>query len=233
MLWQGSTLQKEWRAKEKAFFDCVAEFLPKFDLKSINFIKVLPVEFGTVGSFYFEKKGNEYDFYHTIRTDFGTAQLAETILTQIMWTMQPIPKLTLWYQKEAITDFLMTTSKIGEIFNYDYQSTVSCLPELSENLIAESETYLTKLGFPVKPIISIVNGYTPTEKRVLEHLIANKNKLITYDQIGDLFWGEDLDKFSLASIAKLMEKIRKKIKDHGIYQELIYTVRGQGYVLYD
>ena len=45
---KGLTLKGEWKKKEKQFFDCVAEFLPKFDLKKINFIKVLPVEFGTV-----------------------------------------------------------------------------------------------------------------------------------------------------------------------------------------
>lgn len=27
--------------------------------------------------------------------------------------------------------------------------------------------------------------------------------------------------------------IRRKIKDHGVYQELIFTIRGEGYVLYD
>ena len=32
---------------------------------------------------------------------------------------------------------------------------------------------------------------------------------------------ESLEKFSLASIAKIMEKIRRKIKEHGIYQETI------------
>ena len=228
-----SSIESRWRKTEKEFFDCVTEFLPTFVLSKINFIKVLPVEFGTVGSFYFEHVKNKYNFYHTIRTDFGPAQLAETILTQILWTIQPLPKLTLWYQKEAIVDFLMTNTRLGQIFDFDYQPTVSGLPEISENLASESEKYLTKLGFQLKPILPVGNGYTPTEKKIVEALIANKNKLITYDEIGDLFWGEDLDKFSLASIAKIMEKIRKKIKDHGIYQELIYTVRGEGYVLYD
>ena len=65
-------------------------------------------------------------------------------------------------------------------------------------------------------------------------MINCKGKVVNYDQIGDWFWGEDnLDKFSLYSVAKIMEKIRKKIKDQGVYQELIYTIRGQGYVLYD
>jgi DNA-binding response OmpR family regulator len=58
--------------------------------------------------------------------------------------------------------------------------------------------------------------------------------VVTYDQIGDWFWGEEAtEKYSLYSIAKIMEKIRKKIKDTGVYQELIFTIRGQGYVVYD
>ena len=81
----------------------------------------------------------------------------------------------------------------------------------------------------------IYNTFTQTEKRILKHLIEHKNELQPYNQIGNLFWGEEesLEKFSLASIAKIMEKIRRKIKEHGIYQEMIYTIRGQGYVLYD
>jgi hypothetical protein len=244
----GKNLERGWKKREKNFFASLTKFLPKLDLKNILFIKVLPVEFGTVGSFYFERKNNGYEFYHTIRLDFGPAQLAETILTQILWTCRPVSKLTEWYQKEAVTDFLMTSSVLGKIFDYDYRPTVTGLPDLPENLAAEARDYLAKLGFPLTPIISlekeslviagqtVANTFTPTERRVLCHLAANKGKLVTYDEIGDLFWGdseEALDRFNLASIAKLMEKIRKKIKDHEVYQELIFTIRGQGYMMYD
>ena len=83
--------------------------------------------------------------------------------------------------------------------------------------------------------VPVTSNFTPAEKRILTGLIENKGELLTYDEIGNLFWGEDgsLEKFSLYSIAKITEKIRRKIKNFGVYQELVYTVRGKGYVLYD
>ncbi len=244
LLHKSSSLEMLWRKKEKEFFDTCKEFLPKFPLNQIRTINVLVSPFGTVGSFHFKRTGKFYDFTITVRSDFGPAQIAESILSLMFWIENTVPKLTLWYQTEANVDFLLTKTKLGAIFDFSYIPTVSALPdlpagrqEIPANLVAESENYLKKLGFPIKPILDIpLNKFTPNEKRILGGFIANKNKILTYDQIGEIFWGNDeaaLDKFNLYSIAKIMEKIRKKIKDHGIYQELIYTVRGQGYVLYD
>jgi DNA-binding winged helix-turn-helix (wHTH) protein len=211
----------------------VREIFPKLSIDKINKIEVLPTPFGSVGSFFFDRVGSKFNFKLTIRDDFGPAQIAETILTNLIWIDHPTPNLAVWHQTEAIVDFVLTKSKLAKIFSYSYIPTISAMPEISKNYISESETYLKKLGFPIKPVELDVK-FTPTEKRIFEGIVSKKGQIVTYDQIGDWFWGENaLDKYSLYSVAKIMEKIRKKIKDQGIYQELIYTVRGQGYVLYD
>lgn len=236
--WQG---EKEWKVKEKEFFTIVTEFFPKFNLSKVAEINVLVTKFGTVGSFYIEKlKGNKLRYELTVREDFRPAQIAETILTLSLHLDAPkkIPS-TNWFIRESIVDFLMTETVIGQIFDFEYQPTVSFeINQITENFAAESSAYLTKLGFPLESVLKDIDTrfFTQSENRILTGLIARKNQLITYDQIGELFWGKeeaDLDKFNLYSIAKIMEKIRKKIKNQGIYKELIYTIRGQGYVLYD
>lgn len=225
---------KLWQKNESRFFELIREFLPNLPLKEIKNITILPTVFGTVGSFFFKKEDRYTNLFCTVRLDFGPANLAGEILSVLYLTQEPTRlAIANWYQREAVIDFLLQNSKIGELFKFDYQPTVSDLPEIPENYVVESEKYLTKLGFPVKPI-EINVRFTPSEKRIYDGLLANKGKTVSYDQIGDWFWEENsLEKFSLQSIAKIMEKIRKKIKDQGIYQELIYTVRGQGYVLYD
>ncbi len=226
-------IQSRWQGKEKEFWKLVNEFLPELSVDKINKIEVLPTPFGSVSSFFFERVGTKYNFKITVRTDFGPAQIAESILTNLIWIDHPTPNLALWHEVEATVDFLLTKSKLAKLFNYEYVPTIRSLPEISENFVAESEKYLEKLGFPITPT-KIDAHFTQTEQRIFNGMISNSGKIVTYDQIGDWFWGENnLDKFSLYSVAKIMEKIRKKIKDQGIYQELIYTIRGQGYVLYD
>ncbi len=243
-------IEKTWQAKENDFFKTLVEFFPTLSLNKVKQINILVSPFGTSGSFFFKKDNSGfYTFDFTQRVDFGPAEIAEKTLSLLVHIDKPTRPLSTWYEEEVLVDYLLTKSKLGAIFNFDYSPTVGFDPvELPSNLIAESNNYLIKLGFSVKSITGLTNNeritindepirntFTPSEKRILIGLIQNKNKLITYDQIGDWFWGEEgsLEKFSLQSIAKIMEKIRKKIKDLRVYQELIYTVRGQGYVLYD
>lgn len=237
----------EWKEKEPEFTKILKDLLTDFDFSSINSVSVLVTPFGSVGSLFFEKKGKKYDFYLTVREDFGPVQVAETFLTQIVWLTNHSLKIENWFQVESVVDFLMSKTKLAHLFKENYVPTISKTPEISENLVLESENYLTHLGFPVKPSLTIkennifINGnkinnlFTPTEERILKALIENKGRILSYEKIGNLFWGEDasLEKFSLQSIAKIMEKIRAKIKDLGVNSEVVFTIKGKGYVLYN
>lgn len=225
-------IEPQWREKEREFWQIAYDFFPNLPIDKINKVEVSSVPFGSVGSFFFEKTNNGFDFMIKVRSDFGPAQIAESILTLLMRTSDKNLGLADWHKTEATVDFLLSQTKLAKLFNNQYVPTVSNLPEISKNYVAESEAYLEKLGFPIKPI-NLKIKFTAAEKRIYEGLLANKGKVLTYEQIGDLFWQEEaVEKYSLYSIAKIMEKIRKKIKDQGVYQELIYTIRGQGYLMY-
>lgn len=241
-------VEKNWQKYEKEFFETFQDVFPLFKINLINSINCSVSKFGTVGSFEFQNnKDGTYDFKFTHRADVKVSGIAEKIVSEFIYKDNPMLALGEWEIRENTVDFVLLKTKIGQIFNFDFQPTVTNHPELSENQVLESEKYFSKIGFPINSVFSIsaqvleinnqpvYNTFTQTEKRILICLTQNKNRLISYEEIGNLFWGEEasLEKFSLASIAKIMEKIRRKIKEHGVYQELIYTVRGQGYVLYD
>jgi len=209
---RAADLETAWKRVEKDFFKTLKEVIPSYDPSSIKEISCLVSPIGTVGSFQFEKsKNGQASFKITHRQDISASGIAEKILSCFVHMDKPTMGLTDWETREAIVDFLLLKTKLGKVFDFNFQPTVTDLPEVSGNLIQESESYLARLGFPMTPVFTVnreqltVNGqpiyntFTPTEKRILTSLVSNKNRLLTYDEIGNLFWGENesLEKFSL------------------------------------
>ena len=105
----------------------------------------------------------------------------------------------------------------------------------SENLelLTKSNKYLEKLGFKAKSIQIDPNSkvFSIQESKLITKLTQNKNTVVTFDEVADCLWGEQSDeKFSLESMAKVIENIRRKIREQGINKEVIFTKRGRGYV---
>lgn len=71
---------------------------------------------------------------------------------------------------------------------------------------------------------------THQERRVLAELIKQKGEAVTYENIGTIMWGIHSDRFSLWSIAKLIERIRRKLSAVGIARTTIKNVSGKGYL---
>lgn len=105
------------------------------------------------------------------------------------------------------------------------------------NLVKDSINYCCELGFPVVSLIgstSQFNNLRNEEKIILKLLIENRNQIVTFSEISDALWKENSsEKFSMYAIAKVVERLREKIKEFGISVNVIHTQRGQGYVLYD
>jgi DNA-binding response OmpR family regulator len=104
-------------------------------------------------------------------------------------------------------------------------------------LIPDSIKYFEELGYPLKSYIKNVkqiNNLTNEEKKVLNYLLNNKNKVVSFESIGNIIWEDnDIDKFSLYAISKLIERIRGKLQSNGINYNTLHTQRSSGYALYD
>ncbi len=70
---------------------------------------------------------------------------------------------------------------------------------------------------------------TRKEYCILEYLVLNKNKVISAEEFVEHIWDSDFDPFSNA-VRYHIHSLKKKLSDY-CKQEIIKTVRGQGYII--
>lgn len=70
---------------------------------------------------------------------------------------------------------------------------------------------------------------TRKEYSILEYLVLNKNKVISAEEFVEHIWDSEFDPFS-NTIRYHIHSLKKKLSDYG-RQEIIKTIRGQGYMI--
>ncbi len=73
-------------------------------------------------------------------------------------------------------------------------------------------------------------GLTKTEGRILQRLIQEKGRVVTYQEIAYVLWGDSLPT-ALPSIKVYIRHLRKKIERNPSRPELIQNVPQMGYIL--
>lgn len=230
-------INKDWKKIEVGFFKDVNNFL-HFEkaLTKIEEINILITPYGTRGSFNPPRIGNKFKLFVTSRVDMPAGNIAAGILQNL---------------------YIIDTNIGGEIGENKYIKRMSAIAFLFENTIfkkyyptyknlldndfscdletiSKSNEFLESLGFKQEGVKININDpiFTKQEKNVLGVLIRNKGQIITFDEMADTIWKENTDqKFSLEAMAKVIENLRKKIRQSGINKEIIFTKRGSGYLL--
>lgn len=153
-----------------------------------------------------------------------------------------------WEEYHLYQLFMTYHTKIKDILGINGGPPLTPYQEIQQNpdlyleAVTESKTLFTKLGFPAEETIQINNGklmlsgygeidfLTSKEIKVFNALVQQAGNPISFDELGDTLWPGDVDKFSLQAISKLIERIRKKLKDNGLRKEIIFTKRRFGYI---
>ena len=244
-----SNTKKSWLKKEKTFWKFLEQTFPQLANQTIS-LDIRPTNFGTVTSFSLPKTiGRNTKIVLYLRTDQSVAQIAEAVLSSLFSGWLKKDKLGWsenWLENEAVIDFLMTKTRLKDIFP-EYQPTLKNLRQKQlGKLVLESQKYLKKLGIAVGDIFSLkddcifldqkytLTGLTEKEYKLLKYLIENKNQICSIDAIGDILWqNENENDFSPWAIAKQIERLRQKFQTHGISPALIQAQRGKGYLLKD
>ena len=75
--------------------------------------------------------------------------------------------------------------------------------------------------------------FANNEQRLLEVLINKKNELCSREEICKLLWDSAPTNSKLAQLSCLIKKMKKRFTDLEIYEEMIQTKWGKGYMLTD
>lgn len=228
--------QKElWYQKKRQFAQTVSDVMDTSSLLgNIGSIRVLITEFGTLGSFsVVPQAAGKWTLVCTWRTDADVTDFFRTILQAFILTRQGSgPQVDVgglgWFEREAILRFFLTQTKLKQY------ASGRRLAKPTEHLIRESGLYLASLGFPVQWRIdpSFTNRLTNQERVLWTYLLAKTNHIVSFDEAANVVWKADTDeKFSLYALAKLVENIRRKLRNFGIHHDVLVTIRRQGYMV--
>ena len=240
-------ISENWQKIEKSLFKDLSQFL-NFgkELSKLSEINILITPYGTRSSFYVTKYAKENTATITSRTDFPAGNIAKSII-HILYILKNKKGGEIgeskFVERMAIIDFLFKESVFAKYYKSYSPSQKQEISGINK-LVKENNSYLNKLGFPVREILKLQKGhifledsqvnkhFTRQEEAVLLDLIRSKGAILTNDKIADILWKDKADeKYSLAAIAKVIQNIRDKLRMLGINKNLIYTVRGNGYFL--
>ncbi len=145
-----------------------------------------------------------------------------------------------WHVAQEIMKFILQSPTFQKVLNkkrLTYDSIRSY--ETSARDRRASNAHFAYLGFPVENALSRegaiakVNNkpllLSKSERALLFCLMDHKEETVTFDDLASAVWGDVF--FSLEALAKIVERIRIKVKKIGVEKNIILTVRKIGYCL--
>lgn len=238
-------IKQQWAKVEKKVLSLLKDYFPRFP-SLVKEIEIRPTLFGSYASYSILRNGKIYLYY---RVDAPISTITEMIITSVVHglllpdTTNEVGMLTtgLWQSKELTVDFLFKHTRLSYFFPHHVETiTHKHLTGLSKYAKDHYE-YLNALGLlfdcedrKIDPSHVACNcHFTPKERRMYTYLMEHRNKICTFDELGDVLYLDNPDRFSLAALAKLIQGIRKKLLISGQHHHMIQTHRGQGYGIWD
>jgi hypothetical protein len=242
-------IKKNWEKVKNEFEKYYKFMFPKVYQK-VKKILIMPTKYGSIGSYSYQKIQKEQYIPVYVRSDCPIDVIIHLILLATVHhthflgdpNERKMIKTKKWFKKQEIADFL--------IRNTSFKTLTKNFPKdtpISDEILKESKKYLQFLGFYQNINLSIkgknvietfsnriLKNFTKSEENILKLLIRHKSRITSFEQIAMRLWGKRVEKkYSLYAITRLIADLRQKIRDNGIYNEVIHTQRGKGYVLYD
>lgn len=230
------SLEAKWTHSSADIWEVLSD--AGFPVSQISHIEVRVTSFGSISSWSLDRKTGKLLCY--LREDAGVGNIVKAI---VMSLMDHTPKYSYsWEQRMAISDFLLTKTKLGRILG-DYKEVVPSLVTVDKKLRNESKKYLSSLNFPLKENVVELNGrqivisgrdvgklLSRSEKDILIELARNKGEVVSFDKVADILWGED-DYKSLWAVNKSVQRLRVKLNSNwGLPISSLKTLRKRGYV---
>jgi len=216
-------------------------------LPIVKRIIIHPTNFGTTCSFSVaDRFPAAVEVY--LRIDQDIYSITEAILSAITRNEIYQDLDGLWSESELLVDWLLMKSSLSPILK-KYQPITTFMPTVkyirmkqSAKLMKQSEEFYRRLGVPILENVFGLKDGQPTiagrpmenisirEQKILRMMIEKNNTIVAIDELADLLFNND-EEFSLAAIAKTIQRLRDKLEQNGVSGSFIQTLRGQGYIL--
>lgn len=235
-------VEQNWYRVQAQLEDYLLETFPQFRSLKIHF-EVRWTHYGTLVSFRLrETIRNRLSLTVYVRDDMGVTQIAEGFFSSLFGLKMKRDYAYSWPQREAIIDFIFLETKFRRLFP-DYCPTLEKNSPTKDNdrLLHESRAYLHELGLANKPALSLKDqkvwirgvlpkiALSPSEEALLSKLLLSGNTPVSYYELGDVLWKDNPDNFSLWALARMVYKIRRKLKFNNLPEDIIKNKRGYGY----
>jgi len=230
-------IRNEWEKIEKEFWGVVKIIVPE-SVNKLESLEIRVTAYGSISSYKFMNK-SDYNLIVYLRKDGGISSLAEAILTGLVYPYIDKMGLT-WEECEAIVDFALKNSVLSKIFSEYTPTLFSLRSGRSKEILNISRKYLEKLKIRSETNMKIVNNgielfgksiekqLTDKQSKLLKELLKNDKKILTFDEVGNILWPDDSDKYSLWAVNKFIERLRSKLVDLGLSPYNLKTLRGRG-----
>ncbi|OGK17598.1 hypothetical protein A2774_04800 [Candidatus Roizmanbacteria bacterium RIFCSPHIGHO2_01_FULL_39_12c] len=239
-------LKIQWERAEKDVLKEIERILTI--TSSIQAIIIHPSNFGASVS-YNVVKNTSADIQLFLRFDQNIHTIAEGVISSLLHDNLIVRMGGTFKEKEFLIDWLVGESSIGEILR-KFEPRSKFIPtsrtiskKQTSELSEVSSTFLQKLGRSrVGAAGFSLKGKNPyycseplrnlnwQEKRALCLMIENKDRVVEFDEIGQIIYKNDAE-FSLWAVAKFIQRLREKLEANGVSGDYIQTVRRRGYTL--
>lgn len=230
-----------WNTIRSDFWNIVKDVFPTQDWDRIS-ATIMPTNLGTKCSFWRVENSEQIQLLVAYRIDCPIHHLAEGLVSALVIEKMRYELGYSWDESEAFVDLLFEFTGLQRLFP-DYVGTLDLLRKPEDRLLAEkSDAYLHKLGFGMPaPQISCVHGrifldggewleLTRKEAALLTLFLEHPQTLVSFDQIAQLIWPDDPEKFSVWAVSKHIQRLRDRLERAGIDNRVLATRRGRGYV---
>jgi hypothetical protein len=234
-------IKSQWSKYGRKIIGEIYKLIPE-RIYSIITITVYLTRYGTTCSFNVPNTWPS-EIVVFLRHDQGIFALTEAIISSLIKNQALVDDKATWDEIEAVVDWLLLHSPLSKTLKpFLAEGTLTTVRRHNKTREKMSEDFLKTIGAPnFYQTFSIKNnqvifdrhrlvGLTAREDNILKALINKSPNILTFDQMA-MIVGMNEENFSLTTLAKMIERLRRKVEKNGLTSSYIATASGQGYYL--
>lgn len=235
-------IKQSWEKISDSFWQTIEHIFPQIEGTNIH-LHIIPTVYGNRTSFRVISSDDDgqQEIWVWYRVDMPLGQLAEGIVSALLVNNMRHTGYS-WEESLSFIDTLFEMTLLHDLFP-DYSPHASRVRQPGQSdLIKESHQYLHDLGMDERTSWHIMDGniywgdeqivgLDTVENKIMLHLITNHHDVTTIDDLAQVIWGKDNQKYSEIEIIKHIQDLKSKLRDVGLSSEVIQVQRGRGYML--